>query len=325
MNGEMNDELKNILEAVLLVSDAPVSIAKLQGLFEDDVQPPVEEIKAAILSLQEDCEKRGVELRKIGNGYRYQNKVKYADWVRKLYSIRPPKLSRALLEILAIIAYRQPVTRGDIEEIRGVSVSADIIQKLQEREWIKQIGVRDLPGRPALFGTTVEFLSYFNLESLKELPSLMQERELGTIARELETPLPPEVLEALEKKSNDDFSALPIDAIVDENAIFDGLVNVDDIDTEEMSAQEREPNVSSESLRGSDSEPQQGSVDDVNLSFMQTANREEMGTKVSSNNDSDPIETIEVGIHDKHPQEQQDQNLEQASSDGSITSRVDRS
>ncbi len=216
MNSELNNELKNILEAVLLVSDAPVSIAKMQGLFEDNVQPPSEEIRRAIESLQRDCEDRGVELRKIGSGYRYQSKVKYADWVRKLYSTRPPKLSRALLETLAIIAYRQPVTRGDIEEIRGVSVSSDIIQKLQEREWVKQIGVRDLPGRPALFGTTPEFLSYFNLESLRELPSLMQERELGTIARELETPLPPEVLAALEKKQADDvFSGLPIDAVTD--------------------------------------------------------------------------------------------------------------
>ena len=220
MNGEINDELKNILEAVLLVSDSPVSIARMQGLFEEEVQPPTEEIKRAIEMLQQDCENRGVELRKIGSGYRYQSKVKYADWVRKLYATRPPRLSRALLETLAIIAYRQPVTRGDIEEIRGVSVSADIIQKLQEREWVKQIGVRDIPGRPALFGTTTEFLSYFNLESLKELPSLMEERELGTIARELETPLPPEVLAALEKKESDaNHPALPIDEIADDESM----------------------------------------------------------------------------------------------------------
>ena len=183
-----------------MVADSPLSIAKLQGLFEEGAQPETEEIRKAIESLQADCEDRGIELRKIGSGYRYQTKVKYSDWIRKLYATRPPKMSRALLETLAIIAYRQPVTRGDIEEIRGVSVSSDIIGKLQERQWVKQVGVRDVPGRPGIFGTTPEFLSYFNLESLKELPSLMEERELMDIAKELETPLPPEVLLALGNK-----------------------------------------------------------------------------------------------------------------------------
>ena len=244
----MNNELKNILEAVFLVADSPLSIAKLQGLFEEGAQPETEEIRKAIESLQIDCEDRGIELRKIGNGYRYQTKVKYSDWIRKLYATRPPKMSRALLETLAIIAYRQPVTRGDIEEIRGVSVSSDIIQKLQERQWVKQVGVRDVPGRPGIFGTTPEFLSYFNLESLKELPSLMEERELMDIAKELETPLPAEVLLALGNKNqaeNEEESAESQSSLVaDSDQSGEHIVTQDDtiLDPSEMTEISEDPN-----------------------------------------------------------------------------------
>ncbi len=194
----MNSELKNIIEAVMMTSDVPLNVAKIQALFENDSAPEADEVKAAIAELQEDCKDRSIELRKIGSGYRFQTRIKYADWIRKLQAGRPPRLSRAQLETLAIIAYRQPVTRGDIEEIRGVGVSVEVIQRLLEREWIKQIGVRDTPGRPALFGTTPEFLSYFNLTSLNELPALMEQREFVEISRDLDVPLPPEVLSALE-------------------------------------------------------------------------------------------------------------------------------
>lgn len=193
----MSGELKNIIEAVLLVADAPLSVARIQGLFERGSQPPADEVKAALGELQDECEARGIELRKIGNGYRYQTRPKYAGWIGKLHATRPPKLSRALLETLAIIAYRQPVTRGDIEEIRGVGVTPDIIRRLLERGWVAEVGVRDVPGHPALFATTAEFLSYFDLESLKQLPPLTPEREFGEIAGELDTPLPPELLAAL--------------------------------------------------------------------------------------------------------------------------------
>jgi segregation and condensation protein B len=197
----MSNELKNIIEAVLMVSDTPLSVAKIQGVFDNEIVPSAEEIKSAIAELQEDCASRAIELRKIGSGFRFQTRIEYADWIRKLQAGRPPRMSRALLETLAIIAYRQPVTRGDIEEIRGVSVSPEILQRLLEREWVKQVGVRDTPGRPALFGTTPEFLSYFDLRSISELPPLMDQRELGDIARDLTTPLPPEVLAALEGKT----------------------------------------------------------------------------------------------------------------------------
>ena len=193
----MSDDLKNIIEAVLLVSDSPVSVSRIQGLFDEDTKPEPARVHEAITALQDDCEHRGIELKKIGGGFRYQTREKYADYLRKLYAIKPPRMSRALLETLAIIAFRQPVSRGDIEEVRGVAVSSEIMQRLIEREWVKQVGVRDVPGRPALYGTTNEFLSYFSLSSLKELPELMQERDLFEIAGEMETPLPPEVLAAL--------------------------------------------------------------------------------------------------------------------------------
>ena len=196
----VSDDLKNLVEAVLLASDTPVTVGRIQGLFGKTVRPEAAQVHDALESLQQECENRGVELKKIGSGYRYQTREKYAAYLRKLHQTKPPRMSRALLETLAIIAYRQPVTRGDIEEVRGVSVSPEIMQRLIEREWVKQIGVRDVPGRPALFGTTPEFLSYFNLGSLKELPDLMEERSLGEIAGEMDTPLPLEVLAAMEAR-----------------------------------------------------------------------------------------------------------------------------
>ncbi len=207
----MTRELKNIIEAVLMVSDTPLSVAKIQGVFDDASVPRADEVQQVIAELQKDCAQRALELRQIGNGYRYQTKIKYADWIRKLQAGRPPRLSRALLETLAIIAYRQPVSRGDIEEIRGVAVSAEIMQRLIERNWVKQVGVRDTPGRPALFATTPAFLGYFNLQSLGELPPLMHQRELGDIAKELETPPPSEVLTTwiVEQEGNENQIDIP--------------------------------------------------------------------------------------------------------------------
>ena len=199
----MSDDLKNIVEAVLLAAESPLTVSRIQSLFGKSARPEAAEVRACIEQLQADCENRGVELKKISGGYRYQTREKYADYLRNLHAVKPPRLSRALLETLSIIAYRQPVTRGDIEEVRGVTVSPEIMQRLIEREWVKQVGVRDVPGRPALFGTTAEFLSYFNLESLKDLPALMEQRDLGEIAGEMETPLPAEVLAALESKDEE--------------------------------------------------------------------------------------------------------------------------
>lgn len=185
-----DSELANIIEAALYAAKEPVGIRKLTSLFPDDAQPTRVDIQNVILSLQEQCEHRGIELRRIGNGWRYQTKEKYAPWLRKLSGQKAPRYSRALLETLSIIAYRQPVTRGDIEEIRGVGVSSDTIRTLEERGWVSQIGHRDVPGRPALFGTSQGFLEYFNMTGLSELPELMEKRELGAIAKEMNLTFP---------------------------------------------------------------------------------------------------------------------------------------
>ncbi len=199
----MNQELKKIVEALLMVSDTPLSISKIQAVFGEEATPRKEDIKEVIQHLEQECENRAVELQKIDNGYRYQTKSSYAVWIRKLQIGRPPRLSRAQLETLSIIAYRQPVTRGDIEEIRGVSVSPEIIQRLLEREWIKQVGTRDVPGRPALFATTPAFLAYFNLKSLENLPPLMEQRDFVDIARDIDSPLPADLQLALDGSAID--------------------------------------------------------------------------------------------------------------------------
>jgi segregation and condensation protein B len=216
----MSDDLKNIIEAVLLASDSPVSVTRVQGLFEKSVRPEADQVHDAIDKLLNECADRGVELKKIGNGYRYQTREKYAQYLRKLHQAKPPRMSRALLETLAIIAYRQPVTRGDIEEVRGVSVSPEMMQRLIEREWVKQVGVRDVPGRPALFGTTPEFLSYFSLGSLKDLPDLMEERSFGEIAGDMETPLPAEILAAMESSdAEEDAQTELTDLVAESNSV----------------------------------------------------------------------------------------------------------
>ncbi len=182
---ETNPELKNILEAALLVAGQPLTVDKMQAMFPEGSQPAREDIRAVLDALAEEYAARGVELREIGKGWRIQTREKYAEYVARLLEERPPRYTRALLETLAIIAYRQPVTRGEIEHIRGVSVSTDIIRTLTERGWIKEVGRRDVPGRPALLGTTREFLEHFNLKSLEDLPPLAELRSLDEIGAEL--------------------------------------------------------------------------------------------------------------------------------------------
>lgn len=184
------DELKLIVEAALFASDSPLKVGSLIKLFPSRAAPARDEIKAALKALQQDYKDRGIELKRVGKAWRFQSCERYSPWLRKLNEGRSPRYSRALLETLAIIAYRQPVTRGDIEEIRGVTVSSETIKTLLDREWIKQVGQREVPGRPALFGSTQSFLEYFNLNSLSELPPLMDKREPGEIALELNLRLP---------------------------------------------------------------------------------------------------------------------------------------
>jgi segregation and condensation protein B len=182
---EPNTELKNIIEAALLVAGQPLTIEKMLTMFPSESPPTREEIRAVLEMLEEEYAGRVVELKQIDRSWRFQTRDKYASWITRLAEERPVRYSRALLETLAIIAYRQPVTRGDIENIRGVSVSTDIIKTLLGREWIRQVGVRNVPGRPALYGTTREFLEHFNLKNLEELPPLSALRDLDVISNEL--------------------------------------------------------------------------------------------------------------------------------------------
>jgi segregation and condensation protein B len=167
-------ELKAIIEAALLAAGRPLSLAELESLFGEHERPERAEIHAALADLAEDCRDRPVELRQVASGYRLQVRAAFSPWVSRLFEERVGRYSRAFLETLAIIAYRQPVTRGEIEDIRGVAVSSSIVRALQERGWIHVVGHKEVPGRPALLATTKQFLDYFNLKSLGELPPLQE-------------------------------------------------------------------------------------------------------------------------------------------------------
>jgi len=183
-------DLQNIVEAALLVAGVPLTLDKLQSLFPEDSRPTRDDLLAVLKQIENECAHRGVELRQIDKGWRFQTREKYAEWIARLSEERPVRYSRALLETLAIIAYRQPVTRGEIEDIRGVAVSSEIIKTLTGREWIREVGRRDVPGRPVLYGTTRGFLEHFNLKGLDELPPLAELRDVDKIAAELNLRLP---------------------------------------------------------------------------------------------------------------------------------------
>ncbi len=196
------DELKKILQAVIYAADEPMSLNRLVSLFSEEGHPGRDAIKTAISQLQEETADHSIELKQVGSGYRYQVRQKYAEWVSKLWEERPARYSRASLETLALMAYRQPVTRAEIEEVRGVSVSSNIIKAFIERDWIKIVGHRDVPGKPALYATTKGFLDYFNLGSLEDLPSLAEIRDIDSINEKLELSLPGENTEMVIDEEN---------------------------------------------------------------------------------------------------------------------------
>lgn len=178
--------LKTIIEAIILSSDTPMSLDKLQTVFEDEQVPAKTVLREAISELESDYQGRGFEIVEVGSGYRIQVKHDMQHWVSKLWEEKPAKYSRAFLETLSIIAYRQPITRGEIEDIRGVSINSAIMKTQMERNWIRIVGRRDVPGHPSLYGTTKEFLDHFNLKSLDDLPSLMELRDITEINAELD-------------------------------------------------------------------------------------------------------------------------------------------
>jgi segregation and condensation protein B len=193
-----NRLVERIVEAAVLASTQPMTVAQLYALFPEDQPAPRGSVEQAIEALQAACAERGVMLVEVASGFRFQVQRDVQPWVSRMFAERPQRYTRATLETLALIAYRQPITRGEIEAIRGVAVSPNIIKMLEEREWIRVVGHRDVPGRPALFGTTKLFLDYFNLKSLDELPPLSEIRDLGELEPQLpfEEPLPVQALAA---------------------------------------------------------------------------------------------------------------------------------
>lgn len=195
-------EIKYFIEAALLAAGRPLSIDHLQGLFDGRMMPEKSEIREALTALGEDYGPRGIVIGEVASGFRLQIKSSMADRLQKLWEERPPRYSRALFETLALIAYRQPITRGEIEEVRGVSVSSNIIRTLIERDWARVVGHRDVPGRPAMFGTTRGFLDYFGLKRLDELPPLADLSDWESLRVQLNLP-------AVEDDTLDEMPAIP--------------------------------------------------------------------------------------------------------------------
>lgn len=178
--------ITRIVEAALLAANQPLTLAQLHALFPEDQPAPPDSVEQALQSLREGCEDRGVELVEVASGFRFQVKADVHPWVARLWTERQTRYTRATLETLALIAYRQPITRGEIEQVRGVAVNSNIIKALEEREWIRVVGHRDVPGKPALFGTTRAFLDYFGLKRLDELPPLSELKDIGELEPQLQ-------------------------------------------------------------------------------------------------------------------------------------------
>jgi segregation and condensation protein B len=183
-------KISNIVEAALLAAGKPLSLERLLLLFADDEQPHRQQLVEVLMQLQQHYQQRGVDLVEVNSGWRIQVRKEYSPWISRLWDEKPARYSRALLETLSLIAYRQPLTRGEIEDVRGVAVSTNIIKTLLERDWVRVVGKRDVPGRPSLYATTREFLDYFGLRGLDDLPPLAEIREFDVINPELDLPDP---------------------------------------------------------------------------------------------------------------------------------------
>ena len=217
INSDLSDkELMRILEAAIFSAGKTLSVDRLMDLFPFDKHPGKDAIRDALNSIQEQyLEHTSLELKEVSSGYRFQVRDDYSSWVAKLFEERPARYSRATLETLSLIAYRQPITRAEIEEVRGVGVSSQIIKTMVERDWIRVIGHRDVPGKPALYATTKGFLDYFNLKSLTELPALADLRDIDAINAELDLHVPtvPSIPVAENEEEADD---VDIDVMLDE-------------------------------------------------------------------------------------------------------------
>lgn len=294
-----NDQLKMIVEGALLAAGRSLDINQLEKLFDEDLlgralgktlgkdvptegnvaeedRPARDQIKAVLEDIAADCAGRGFELKQTGSGYRFQVRQELSQWVNKLWDEKPKKYSRALLETLALIAYRQPITRGDIEEIRGVSVSSEIIKSLLEREWVRVVGHRDVPGRPALYATTKQFLDYFSLKSLEQLPALNEIKDIEEINPELALDVAQQLVENVESGEGE---------LDDVDGISGKEINVKENNAKEIDATESsvvEENIESEKVLPSiEDDPMAGLKQEAAESFDKEPSYKELPDKDS--------------------------------------------
>ena len=275
--------ITRIVEASLLAANQPLTLAQLHSLFPEEQPAPNGSVELALETLRDDCAERGVELVELASGFRYQVKADVHAWVSRLWTERKTKYTRATLETLALIAYRQPITRGEIEQVRGVAVSSNIIQALEEREWIRVVGHRDVPGKPALFGTTKSFLDYFGLKRLDELPPLSELKDIGELEPQLQfdnvmndkTPIeaggigaePGVEAEAANSDDADEADADDLDSSESEDDNLEGIADAGDTtDTASDGTPETAPGDSAEDendfLHDDNDAPDEGSVQD---------------------------------------------------------------
>lgn len=258
--------LVQIIEGALLAAGKPLTVAQLADLFEEHERPDNTDIREALKNVDQRCDDRGFELQEVSSGFRFQVRQSLSGWVGRLWHERPQKYSRALLETLALIAYRQPITRGEIEEIRGVAVSSNIVKTLHEREWIRVVGHRDVPGRPAMYATTRQFLDYFNLKSLDQLPALAEIRDLETLNAELgfTEPLP------TENTSTEEGPGLTVVGGTEHSPDEDGAVAeavslteaADDLESRAAAADQVEEAAAAEEAPGEDASVEEGTAAD---------------------------------------------------------------
>lgn len=274
-----NTSLKAIIEGFIFASDKAMSVDRVISFFPENEQPEKEEVLAAIEELQKDYDERGIELQKVSTGYRFQVRQELTPWVSRLWEEKPARYTRALLETLALIVYRQPITRGEIEEIRGVAVSSNIIKTLQEREWVRVVGHRDVPGRPALYATTKDFLDYFNLESLDQLPPLSEIKDLDTIATELDPEKNAALIEAINEMKEAEAAENAEAQMAETNSVEEGAQQEQ---VEDAQLSDEEPQLSEESLQDAENEMHDSAEELID---------------VSSENDSPDVQLSSEELH----------------------------
>lgn len=289
--GDVDNKVKMVVEGLLLASGRPLTIANIANVFEEKERPDSKELRLIMDVISEECDDRGFELKEVASGYRFQVKQELSEWIGKLWEEKPPRYTRALLEILSLIAYKQPITRGDIEEVRGVSVSPNIIRTLIDREWVRVVGHRDVPGRPAMFATTKQFLDYFNLKSLQDLPPLSEIKELEKseedldLSSELSQSRILEIPEEDDAAANENLTALEDETLAEEAAAELSKKPLDEILNMGMPEELEEDGISDDFSLSDQSEGSGELSDDKNEESF-----------VSDSADSDIIETEDTSL-----------------------------